>query len=281
MGQSLPDIAAINIYLTECLNNKSLDVPVLPEAAQKVIQLTQDPESNAEQIAKIIQSDPTLGGHVMRIANSAAYTPNSNLVSIQQAIARLGMVEISTIALSTSMSSKLFKAPGYESHINDIWTHALASAFWSKETARSMRSNVEAAFLCGLLHSIGRPVILQAIAESNEGKSPATKEALADIYEQFECAYSETVAERWGLPVLVKESICYRDNFEDDSASAEIAATVQFGCRLATQMIAGEIDIESLLDVPELSLVNLYPDEIEKLIEKTATVKSNMQALAS
>ena len=281
MGQSLPDIAAINIHLTQCLQNASLDVPVLPEAAQKVITLTQDPDSDAEQIANIIQSDPTLGGHVMRIANSAAYTPNSNLVSIQQAIARLGMVEITTIALSTSMNSKLFRAPGYEHHISDIWKHALASAFWSKETARAMRSNVEAAFLCGLLHSIGRPVILQCIADVNSESSAFSKDDLDAIYHQFECEYSESVAKSWGLPELVKDSICYRDDFTDDSASAEIAATVQFGCRLAEQMIRGDIQLESLLDAPELCLVNLYPDEIEKLIEKRATVESNMQSLAS
>jgi len=281
MGQSLPDVAAINIHLTQCLQNESLEVPVLPEAAQNVIALTQDPDSNAEDIAKIIQSDPTLGGHVMRIANSAAYTPNSNLVSIQQAIARLGMIEISTIALSTSMNSKIFKAPGYEQHIKAIWQHALASAFWSKETARAMRSNVEAAFLCGLLHSIGRPVILQSIADINHDAKALDEEVLAGIYQQFEYGFSNTVAERWGLPELVKDTIGYRANFEENSPSAELAATVHFGSRLAAQMLAENMQLDDLLNVPELGLVNLYPDQIETLLTKEPTVKSNMQALAS
>ena len=281
MGQSLPDIATINIHLTQCLQKNNVDVPLLPEAAQKVIALTQDPDSNAGQIAKIIQSDPALGGHVMRIANSAAYTPNSNLVSIQQAIARLGMVEISTIALSTSMSGKLFKAPGYEKHINSIWSHAIATAFWSKETARAMRSNVEAAFLCGLLHSIGRPVILQAIADISESTTPLDETTLNDIYQQFEHNFSSTVAERWGLPELVKESISYRDNFEQCSPVAELAATICFGQHLATQMLDGNMQLDTLLDLPELTLVNLYPDEIETLLTKESTVKSNIQALAS
>jgi HD-like signal output (HDOD) protein len=70
------------------LLKKSLDVPMLPETANKVMALTQDPESNAQQLSAVIQSDPTIAGHVMRIANSSAYTPNSNLASIQQLIAK-------------------------------------------------------------------------------------------------------------------------------------------------------------------------------------------------
>ena len=123
--------------LKTIVENGDIDVPVLPETAHKVMTLTQDPDSDALQLANIIQSDPTMGGHVMRIANSAAYTPNSNLVSIEQAIARLGMSEISNIALSTSLNSKIFDTPGYETHIDTIWKHSLATALWSKEVARA------------------------------------------------------------------------------------------------------------------------------------------------
>ncbi|MFT6388985.1 MAG: HD-like signal output (HDOD) protein [Cellvibrionaceae bacterium] len=123
-----------------------VDVPVSPETAHCVMMLTQDTGSDAAQLANIIQSDPTMGSHVMRIGNSAAYTPNSNLVSIQQAVARLSILEISNIALSTSLDSKMFNAPGYEQTIAIIWQHAVAADLWSKEVARSMRSIVEAAF---------------------------------------------------------------------------------------------------------------------------------------
>jgi HD-like signal output (HDOD) protein len=78
----------------------------------------------------------------MRIANSSAYTPNSNLVSIQQAVTRLGTIEISNIAFLTFINSKIFKARGDEKHIEVIWQHALATALWAKEVARAMRSEV-------------------------------------------------------------------------------------------------------------------------------------------
>ena len=141
------NLNAARQHLKELLDTGNIVVPILPECAQQVMTLTQDPESDAEQLANIIQRDPSLGGHVMRIANSAAYTPNSNLVSIQQAITRLGMSEISQIAISIALNGKTFTAHGFDHEITAIWQEALATALWSKEISRAIRNNVEAAFM--------------------------------------------------------------------------------------------------------------------------------------
>lgn len=267
-------------HLETTLSNGTVDVPVLPETAQRVMALTQDADSDAAQLAGIIQSDPTMGGHVMRIANSAAYTPNSNLVSIQQAVARLGMVEISNIALSTSMNSKMFNAPGYEAIIAAIWQHALATALWAKEVARAMRSNVEAAFLCGLLHSIGKPVMLQTIAECD---LPAvlTEAELAQLYAEFESPYAQAVAKEWELPAIVTEAIGFYKDYSAAPTSPELTATVAFGSQLATWMLSpATADKGILLSSPTLELINLYPDEVSALIDKDATIKSAMETLS-
>ena len=59
------------------LQQDQLEVPLLPEVAGRVVHLTQDPESDATQLAQLIQSDQALASHVIRIANSAAYSPNT------------------------------------------------------------------------------------------------------------------------------------------------------------------------------------------------------------
>ncbi|MBX2808722.1 MAG: HDOD domain-containing protein [Cellvibrionaceae bacterium] len=276
------EMATTAAYLTQILENHKIDVPLLPETAQRVIQLTQDPESDAAQIAAVIQSDPTLGGHVMRIANSAAYTPNSNLVSIQQAISRLGMVEIGNIALSTSINCKLFNAPTYKKHIQAIWRHALATALWSKEIARVMRSNVEAAFLCGLLHSIGKPVILQTLFD-NPAKADhrVSDDNLIELYHQFEPGYAQAVSIGWELPTLVAEAIIFYKNFQQAPSASELAATIAFGNQLAISMLEPDlVDKKSINTSAALTVINLYPDEVETIISKQSVVQTNMAALS-
>ncbi len=268
--------------LTTAIDNKCIDVPILPTAAQQVISITQDPDSDAAKLAKIIQSDPTLSGHVMRISNSAAYTPNSNLISLQQAITRLGMVEISNIALSTSLNSKMFKAPGYEEHIGYIWKHALMTAIWSKEVARKLRTNVEAAFLCGLLHCIGKAVILQTIADFRTSNDSVMGDYdLQKLFNLHESQVSHVVALEWGLPEILTEAITYYNNFKNAPSCAEVAAIVLFGHQIASHTLDPDnYSREDLNNSDALELVNLYPEEVDELIEQTESIKVTMGALS-
>ena len=282
MSDTSPYAQGIADQLTAAIDTKKIDVPVLPDVAHKVLSLTQDPDSDSHQLAKVIQSDPTLGGHVMRIANSAAYTPNSNLVSLQQAITRLGMIEITNIAIATSLNSKLFKAPGYEKHIAQIWQHALVTAVWSKEIARQLRTNVEAAFLCGLLHSIGKAVILQTIADFKAtGDDILDDDTINALFARFETAVATVVAEEWELPEIVAEAIIYHNQFDQAPTSAEVAATVLFGSQMATHMLKPEeLTLRQLTTSPALGLVNLYPDEVTELLDKSDQIKSSVEALS-
>lgn len=285
MNVYTPYLQNILEHLESAIQVKDIEVPILPDVTNRVLSLSQNSDSDASQLAKIIQSDPTLGGHVIRIANSAAYTPNSNLVSLQQAITRLGMVEISNIAISTSLNSKVFYAPGYDKQISTIWQHSLASAVWSKEIARKLRTNVEAAFLCGLLHSIGKPVILQLVADiaSNifDELTVLTNDELTVIFDRYESSVAEVVAEEWGLPEIVAEAIVYYQTFSQAPSAADVAATTLFGSQFAEHMLNPDIFTRDMLgDSSALELVNLYPDEVNELLDKTDVIKSSVQALS-
>jgi HD-like signal output (HDOD) protein len=268
--------------LVLAIQTKKMDVPLLPDVIHKVLSLTQDPESDAAQLANILQSDPTLSGHVMCVANSAAYTPNSNLVSLQQAITRLGIIEISNIAIATSLNNKLFKAPGYEKHIAGIWQHSLLTALWSKEVARKQRVSVEAAFLCGLLHSIGKIVILQTISDFRSTQDNIMGDYdLGVLFTEFQGDDCAAVASEWGLPEVISEAITYHTHFEDAPTHAETAATVQFSHQIATYTSDdSELSLETLRASPTLRLLNLYPEDIDDLLAHADTISQDVKALS-
>lgn len=282
MATPPPQTTSTSGQLSEVIAKKNFDVPVLPDVAHKVLLLAQDRDSDSSQLAKVIQTDPTLGGHVIQIANSAAYTPNSNLVSLQQAITRLGMIEIRNIAISTSLNSKLFKAPGYEKQITLIWKHSLTTAVWSKEIARKLRTNVEAAFLCGLLHSIGKPVILQTLADLQPPNSPVIDGSdLQQLFSEYESTVAAVVAEKWDLPNIVAEAITYYRNFHDAPTCSEIAATILFGNQIASHMMDPEqFSLETVTSSATLEVINLYPDEVMDLLENAEKVQSAVEALS-
>lgn len=100
--------------LGEGLNSSSLELPVMPRVANKVLALTHDPNAEVSDLSELIHSDQSIASHVLRIANSAAYGGGDQIVSLQQAVARLGMNLLGEIAIAVSVQNDLFKAPGFE-----------------------------------------------------------------------------------------------------------------------------------------------------------------------
>jgi len=276
-------VQSLDESLRQLINTGGVEVPMLPEVANKALLLAQNPDSDASEMASLIQSDQSLAGHVMRIANSVAYTPMSNLVSLQQAIARLGMAVISEIALTAAIGAKMFNTPGYEDYVAGIWRHALATSLWSKEVARQGRSNVEVAFLAGLLHSIGRPAVLQTVLDlSKQQNVSLDKGEILQLENKYCQQVSQAVVHSWKMPSLVIEAVSAYTDHCSDLPVGEQTAQITVGARFATHMLKPEsLDKEILLTLPALAKLNLYQDEVEALLGKTETVQARLEGLSS
>jgi HD-like signal output (HDOD) protein len=274
-GQQIAALLASQIELEQ------IDVPMLPEVANKALRLTQDPDSTAAAMANLIQSDQSLAAHVMRIANSVAYTPLAILVSLQQAVARLGMGVMSEIALSASVGAKLFNTPGYEAYIAKQWQHALATGLWAKEIARATRSNVEVAFLAGLLHSIGRPAVLQTVLDLiNLHEIPLSEADVMTLESQYQHQASKMVINTWEMPSLVTVAVAYYPDYQNASTAVTQAAQVNLAIQYASHMLEPDkIEEAELLSSPALATLNIYQDEAEALLAKSESVAEKCQEL--
>lgn len=272
--------------LAKRIQQDDIEVPMLPEVANKVMRLTNDPDSCAADLAKLIQSDQTLAGHVMRIANSALYSPNASLVSLQQAITRLGMRVIGEIALAASVNSKMFNAPGYEKHIQTELQYSLMAGLWAKEVARACRRNVEAAFLAGLLHDIGRPVCVQVVTEvAKTFDIDVAPNQMYELEDHFQRALGITVVHQWEMPTLVRDVVTWFDDYTNAGQSSEATMIVVAGAEFARRFYSGtplrqKITHEQLLKSPVLAALNLYPDDVQKLVEKEALISAAMEAMS-
>lgn len=283
-----PGLSQISAELELRISNNSLEVPMLPKVAGNVVRLTQDPDSEAADLAKLIQSDQSLAGNVMQVANSAAYSPNSSMVSLQQAIARLGMKLITEIALSASVNTRLFNTPGFESHIAYELKYSLAAGLWAKEVARACRKNVEAAFLVGLLHDIGRPVVIQSVLEIiKELGTQATKDDVFLLEKQFQQKVGLCVVERWEMPSSVCHSVKYFHNYSEPHSAQMQTMIVVAGALISGHLMCEAENKEECMPLEELKAqsvfadLNLYPDQIDQLLEKEGQVNSALEAMSS
>ncbi|MFT5084076.1 MAG: HD-like signal output (HDOD) protein [Lentisphaeria bacterium] len=274
--------------LIQRIRDNHLEVPMLPKVAGKVVSLTQDPDSDASALAQLIQSDQTLAGHVMRVANSAAYSPNSSILSLQQAITRLGTKLISEIALSASINSTLFNTPGFEKHIAYGIKHSLASGLWAKEAARACRKNVEASFLSGLLHDIGRPVAVQSALEIAKSLHlDLDQEHVLKIENQFQREIGIRVVEKWQMPKTVCNVVRYFDDYGHSHASQALTMSVAAGALIAGHFMCEDGDESHCITLPDLYAqpvladLNLYQDDIQRVLERHSVVKDTLEIMSS
>lgn len=268
--------------LQERIDQQALELPVLPDVANQVLMLAQEETANAARLAGLIHRDQALAGHLLRIANSPAYLPRIRIVSLQQAVARLGLKTIARIALAVVVKGELFRVEGHEQIVRQLWLHAAASGAWAQEIARTLRHNVETAFLSGLLHEIGKPATLHAIAEleSASGIKAGNEHCLA-LMDEFHARVGELLARKWNLPPPVVESIrCYRDYTAADAFRRE-ALMVHCADHFATVLQADDDAVGTEAgNLPALAELNLYPEDVEALLARREQVEQIVEALS-
>ena len=280
-------IAALENALIALISKGEIDLPLLPEVAGRVIQLAQNPDSDAAELAKLIEGDVSLAGHVMRIANSAVYSPNTNIISLQQAITRLGMKLIAEIALAASINSKLFDAPEYEQHIRSILNFSLASGLWAKEVARLSRKNVEAAFISGLLHDIGRPIAIQSLSKiKRELAVEIEQEDLLTLEEKYQRSLGEKTVENWNMPKTIIEVVRYFENYLEPHESQFVTMIAVAGTVIASHIIPATkncycMTLEEVKQHPIFADLNIYADEIDQILSKKDNISQTLEAMAS
>lgn len=268
-----------------------VDLPLLPQVASQVVMLAGNPTVDAAQLSGLIHRDPALAGQVLRIANSPAYMPRMPIVSLQQAVARLGLNTVTEIAFVASVQSGTFKVKGFELELARLWRHAIASAVFGKEIARVRRSNVEAAFLCGLLHAVGKLALLQVVADeelklararlaSEQTATGATRAALPAILDELHTGVGLRIAELWCLPGPVVNAIATYACTDRQPSFTEEALITCLADRLATDLTEpGRFDEASVRDHAVFAQLNLYPDDVAALRAKRAQVAEAVAAM--
>ncbi len=267
--------------LTRRIDSDELRLPVLPQVAGQVVSLSNDPNAELGELSSLIHQDQALAGHLLRISNSVAYRGGETIVSLQQAVTRLGMQILSDMAMAVSVQGEDLRVPGYEDEVKFLLHHALASGAYGREVARMSRRNVESQFLCGLLHTIGKPIVLKAVAEIQDLIALSlSREEIDELLDEFHCPIGLSVAQKWKLPRPVQISIsCYR-NYSEATEFRDQTAMTYLADRLATWAVFPEkLPTAKAIDDPVFADLNFYPEDIEALLGRKGEILEIVAAM--
>jgi putative nucleotidyltransferase with HDIG domain len=254
-------------HLVERLDSDKLDLPMLPDTAMQVMEMANGDTADAADLARALERDMSLAGHVLRVANSAAYAPNQEIVSLQQAVGRLGMRTVSEIAIAVALKGRAFNVKGYENRIKKLWVHSSTAAAWAREIARKRRRNVEGAFLSGLMHDVGKPIVLQtAIDFTGEQGVRPDPERLARWMNDYHEEIGARLVLSWKLPEWMADVARFHHRPHETESSIDQVHMVRladiFSHWTMNPTEEAEMEIE---ESPSLAPLGIYQDDLEEL----------------
>lgn len=137
------------------------DLPPLPQALQRLIEIINDEIASAKELESIVKYDQGLSAKVLRIANSAFYGLRSQITTLSRAIMTIGYFKVRAMCLSTLLMEFFSDRQSLSvSQKEAFWKHAFATARIAAEIARKRPwVDREQAYILGLLHDLGRVVM--------------------------------------------------------------------------------------------------------------------------
>jgi HD-like signal output (HDOD) protein len=148
--------------------------------------------------------DPVLTGKVLQLVNSAYYGLAQKITSLNRALVYLGMNTVKNLALSTALLQAIdVETAGVATLIKPVWRHSLASAVCTKGIAQMLKvqnPSIEEYFIAGLLHEIGKIILIQAFYDSNPHTGNLTEDEEKIRYGLSHTQLGHLILKSWNFP---------------------------------------------------------------------------------
>lgn len=160
------------------------ELPVFNSVAMRIQELIQTEDLCVQNLESLILEDPSLASGILKVANSSFYKGLGDISTIKDATMRLGLEQVSNIVMLLSQKN-CYKTSNKQIRVymDRLWQHSYATAVGCRWIAKICGGNLCIAFLSGLLHDIGKLVILMALEriKAKYAKFPITEESMSNI----------------------------------------------------------------------------------------------------
>lgn len=269
--------------------SKVKDLPPLPRVVMKAMEMLLNPDASMRNLHLVISQDQALSAKILKIVNSAMYSLRSEVSTVSHAISILGLNTVKAVIMAVSVDNiyQAAKDLGKKLMSDHSWGTALAA----RAIAQRVRyENPEEALVCGLMHDIGKPILMQNFGQRYY-------EILSEVYKGSSTFYQLEIqrlgfshaevgmllAKKWNFPPQLAEAVGYHHNPLEAPNHKQLACIVNLANLFMVHLGIGFQKNQSLVLENEPSAQELHladpaigavESAVKEAIEATSALRS-------
>ena len=248
------------------------DLPTIPVVATKVMQLIENENATAEELSKIVASDPAVAARVLKISNSSYYGCQRQIQTLSHAIVVLGFATLKSLIVAASVK-QVYQPYGLTEKM--LWEHSSGAGLAARIIAKETRAaSEEEAFLGGLFHDIGKIIMNSMNARQfqdvmqrcyNDGLS--FEEAERQVFSYTHSEVGGLVIKKWNFPDMLMHAVLnhHSFNFGEEPDITQVKLTCVVGL---ADMFCHKVGIGIREPEDELDILHTVPAEKLGLTEQ-------------
>lgn len=254
------------------------DLPTIPIVATKVMQLMEDENATADDLARVVASDPAVAARVLKISNSSFYGCQRQIQTLPHAIMMLGFVTLKSVVVAASVK-QVYHPFGLTEKL--LWEHSFGAGLAARIIASDTRLvNAEEAFLGGLFHDLGKIIMnfldkekFQEVMQRCYNDGIDFEQAERTLFPYTHEEVGALVIKKWNFPDHLMKAVMAHHTLalteDEDPYLVRLTCVVSlaniFCHRYGIGTIAGEEEIDVAATLPATTL-GLTAEKVDELL---------------
>lgn len=162
-----PSVAPSADDVKEFILRRADEFTMIPAAAMEAMQVGRNPACSLKEYARTIERDHRLMAEILGMANSWLYSTGAPVMTLVDAVNRLGLAKCQQLILATCATGLMKKLPFQHAQIRQqLWQHGFLTARVCTHLNQKLRLQFNGEeFIAGLLHDLGRCLIAATVPE--------------------------------------------------------------------------------------------------------------------
>lgn len=179
----------------------TIELPPMPEAMIRLHRALTDEQGSVDAAVQLLSADQILTSTILRVVNSSFYSLARPVTSIHHAVSYLGFRAVEGIVTARTLDAIFVRN---REAVRAVLQQGFQVGCLARRLTFDLGGDGDEAFVCGLLHNIGKTVILNL-----EGEYGLSRESGARLAEHHHQQVGVLLAAKWNLPEAVVETIEY------------------------------------------------------------------------